>query len=99
MLPFTYSVLRPHALSPFDSSGYTLIASAFLPPGKLILAASHIKLFEDAQATSLALFILKCQVRRSSCGRDNGLLTSLLLLNITVLSLWDARARRFTCSA
>src|SRR5687768_8946234 len=98
MLPFTYSVLLPHALSPFDSSGYTLIAKAFLPPGKFILAASQIKLLEDAQATSLAFVILKCHVSLDFCGRDDGSVISSILLSITVLSLCFACARRLFCS-
>ena len=56
--PFVYSVALPHLFSPLLSTGYTLIASDFFPPGKLILAASQINDFEDAQDTSLALVIL-----------------------------------------
>ena len=78
--------------------GYTLIASAFLPPGKFIFAASQINDFDEAQATSLALFILKCHVNLAFCGLDDGLLTSSALLITIVLSLCFAVFNLLNCS-
>jgi len=57
------------------SAEYTLIANAVFPDGKLIFAASQIKLLLLAHATSRALFILKCQVRFFLFGLDAGSVT------------------------
>src|SRR5664279_3069922 len=68
------------------------MAMAFLPDGRLILAASHTSAFEAVQATSLVLFILKCQVRLPVVvGRIFALPISLALIIVIVLSLLEAR--------
>src|SRR3569623_1624553 len=99
MAPFTYSVLRPQALSPALSTGYTDAAIAFLPLGRFIRAASHIKALDDAHATSRVLRHRNFQVRRCMLGRDAGSVTSASVRSITVLSLFFAASQRLSCSA
>ena len=73
------------------------MARAVLPLGKFIFAASQIKLLLLAHATSLALFILKCQVRVAPAGRDAGSVTSASVRIITVALLFLACAMRLCC--
>src|ERR1700753_116490 len=64
------------------------MASDLLPPGRLTLAASHIYAREAPKATSLVLYILKCQVSMAGpVGRLAGLVTSDALRMTTVASL------------
>src|SRR3989337_1627310 len=98
MAPFTYSVERFHAVSWALSTGYTDIASDFLPPGRFILAASQTKAADDAQATSRELVHLNFQVSLSFDGRLRGSVTSISDRSITVLSLSFACCKRLTCS-
>jgi hypothetical protein len=57
---------------PADPAGYTDCASAFLPLGRLMRAASQIKDLDEAQAKSRALLILYFQVTVAFLGRDAG---------------------------
>src|SRR5262249_23489950 len=96
---FVYSVERPHASAPRLSTGYADIASAVLPLGRLMRAASHTNARQAPNATSREFFIWKCHVRVGEpLGRLDGLVTSSGVRIRTVLSLWRAWARR-ACSA
>ena len=93
---FTNSVERAHALSALLSTGYTDCASAFFPLGRLIFAASQIKAFEAAHATSRAFLHTKCQVLFPFF--DDAVFNSSLPFIVTVLSLAFALLRRLNCS-
>src|SRR6187402_3102211 len=76
------------------------MASDFLPPGRLTLAASQINALEAPKATSRVLNILKCQVSVPLLtGRAAGLLISSALRIMMVLSLLRAWFKRETCLA
>src|SRR4051812_25656986 len=99
MAAFTISVLRCHPSFLMLSTGYALIASDFLPLGRLMRAASHTKALDAAHATSRAFVILKRHVRLAPEGLDEALLISSALLNTTVLSLLRAAASLDCCVA
>ncbi len=88
---FTYSVDLSHASAPTLSGGYTLIASAFFPSGRLIRAASHTKTGDALHTTSRVWSMWKCHVSVPSCfGRLAGSVTSAGLRIYTVASLFRA---------
>src|SRR3954462_5566881 len=70
------------------------MARLFLPLGRFIRAASQTKAFDAAQATSLAFWILKCQVSVLLEGLDLGSFNSSAPRMVTVLSLLRACAKR-----
>src|SRR3954464_10110478 len=71
------------------------MASDFLPPGRLILAASQTNARDAAHAASRAFWILKCHV--SLPDLDEGFFTSSAERITTVLSLLRAAASRDAC--
>ena len=88
---FTYSVALSQVESVKDSAGYTDIAKHDLPLLRFTLAASQINELEEAQDTSLELFILKCQVNSflpAACILR--LLSSSGFIIKTLLSLFEA---------
>src|SRR5882757_6361507 len=74
------------------------MANAFLPPARLIFAASQTNELDADHATSLELIHLKCQVSLSFDGREDGSVTSFSERIITVLSLSFAVLNLLICS-
>jgi hypothetical protein len=82
------------------STGYADCASACLPPGRSMRAASHTYALDAPKATSRVSCMRKCQVSVPPCfGRLAGSVTSAGVRIITVVSLWRASSRRLICVA